>query len=504
MRKKLFHFSLVLIMTILPISAFGGIPIDLFSGSTVAIDNAYQPDSLLSGNTLLITFSGEVSGNYKIYYLEADTSKDFDDPQLTGTDVRLMEPLLVDTSPSGYTEGLYPSIFTFTNSGAEKIGIVFSGDGKPFFAVIDKTNKSIDSVTDLSQYLTGIATTWDLNSIEAVSDSNDRVHVLLSNHDSANSLDRIYYFSFPATDPSNIFVSNELDTTSNSAPPPHLDIDADSSGYAHLIWAAYEDPDGNGVPGWFVFYAMFNPTGNAGEEYVIEKTLIFGQEGLYFVLPSISAVSHSEIYASAQVYTGEQGGIFSSGELYLALLNPNLIPTGSAFPYAPNTPEEIFAIPPYPTGLVFLKPLILADTEHRIHVLGNGYDGTGITFASFEKSESEFTVAEPQKRVALSDNETFYPSNFSSDGSSLSYLTTGLAAVLFPGDDGAGSSHIFMTTTDAPAFPPQPEPESGCNVSGSNISIEKPYGTAGLILILLISFLLIKRTDTNKGSRLRR
>ncbi|RMG60692.1 MAG: hypothetical protein D6713_02120, partial [Deltaproteobacteria bacterium] len=152
-------------------------------------------------------------------------------------------------------------------------------------------------------------------------------------------------------------------------------------------------------------------------------------------------------------------------------------------PYNPATPEEIFTLPPYNTNLTFLKPSILSDTEHRTHILGNGYEGSGITFASYEYQSGELSLAEPQKRVALDDRETFESGYFASERASLEYFTSGKAVVLYTGFSNTGERHLFLTTTTAPAFPPQPEPESGCSVSG------KAPGGDPITLVLSLGFL---------------
>ncbi|RMG58523.1 MAG: hypothetical protein D6713_07545, partial [Deltaproteobacteria bacterium] len=194
MKKKLLTLFLAGVIAFTGTNALAGVSVDLFD-NLASPPEASQPDSTLSGSTLLITFRGDDGASRKIYYMEADASLDFSDDTLTGDQVRTLDPLLVDETTPAYTEGLFPTILPFTVSGVQKAGILFSGDGNLLFATIDLSSGAVESVTSVPTSLTG-----NINSLDADIDSAGRVHAVLSMR---NTDDEISYVSFEASDPTN-------------------------------------------------------------------------------------------------------------------------------------------------------------------------------------------------------------------------------------------------------------------------------------------------------------
>jgi len=454
-------FTILLLFFLVPSPLFAETNVDLISGSGLS-GNFFQPSGFLEGNTLHLAFSGTVDGGttFKIYYVPADASKDFSSDTLTGNDVRINAIALITGSPDTYTQGKRPSLFTINDGGVPKVGIVFIGDNNIYFALVNPdlsggTGTTVESVTR-------IVTSNPSNNVTAISadgDPNGIVHILYSNN--SGSGDVINYASFPFNDTATVTEVGTLDTSVSSTSPPGLKISSDSSGNAHAVWSSDGNMDGNtSTEEWKCFYAMIDPD-NATTTLPIPKTRIFGSDG-FFTYPWISVNGPNEVYVSSQKFSSS---IMEGGDLYLALLNPGLAPMdGSSL----SDPDTIFTAFPQNMGDFFLKPVILSDSQQRIHIAGNGYLGSGISFATYQGGSAIFSPLDVQKPISLTDIPTFKTGEFDGERTHLSYFSSGKVVVSWAGNDAlSGNSHIFLVSGPATAFPPEPEAQTGCQVGGS-------------------------------------
>ncbi len=469
--------------------------VDLISGSGLAGD-FFQPSGFLEGNTLHLAFSGTVDGGttYKVYYVPADGSKDFSLSTLTGSDVRINAIALVSGTPDTYTQGRRPSLFTVDDGGVAKVGIVFSGDNKIYFALVnpDLSGGSGTTVESVTRILTTNPSS-NITAISADGDVNGIVHILYANN--TGSGDVINYASFPFGDTATVTEVGSLDTSTSSTAPPGLMIRTDTSGNAHAIWSSDGNMDGNGsTEEWKCFYAMIDPD-NTTTTLPIPKTRVFGSDG-FFAYPWISVNSPSEVYISSQKFSTS---IFEGSNLYLALLNPGLAPMDGL----PLTdPDSIFTVFPQDTGNFFLKPVILSDSKQRIHIAGDGYLGSGISYATYQGGSTPFTLLDLQKPVSLTDIPTFKSGEFDGERSHLSYFSSGKVVVSWAGQDsGSGNSHIFLVSAPATAFPPEPEAQTGCQIgrtgNGESADLSDLAILVSPMLLYLIS--LIRRKKRYAG-----
>ncbi len=421
-------------------------PVDVTENSGLP-GNFFQTSGYLDGNVFHLAFIRSADGNppFKVYYVPIDASADFSSDTLTGDTLRLKDITLVDLTVPAYSDGRSPSIFPLSDNGEKKAGVAFIGDGTVYFALInpnldnDTLQPSVENVQAVPVVPAGSVT-----SLSSASDSTGNLHLLYDNTGS------LLYASIPFNDFTSPAFSILLDSPGTT---PQLAVKADPLNNAHAIWAG-NDGSGNSI----AHYAMadFDSTDVPGK-ILIPKTRIFGQESGSFTAPWLSISSSNSIYLSAT----ESADPLAPGTLYLANINPDLAPRDGS-PLV--DPDQIFAGPPTPLGIEFSNPVILSDTENRIHLSGTGGGGTGLTFASALFSGGLFTIAQNQKPVSLVD----LPEPLDMfDRSALAYFTSGKAVVAWSGiDTGSGENHIFAISTPAPAFPPQPQDESGCTVNG--------------------------------------
>ena len=477
-----------------PSPGFPETNVDLISGSGLT-GNFFQPSGSLEGNTLHLAFTGTVDGGttFQVYYVPADSSKNFTDANLTGSDVRLNDVKVITGSPDSYTQGRRPSVFPISDSGISKVGVVFIGDNKIYFSILNP-NLAAGSGTTVES-VTHIATSSPSSNVTAISaaaDGNGTVHVLYA--DDAGSGDIINYVSFPFNNASTLTEVGPLDTSKSATAPPQLSLGTDSSFNAHALWSSDGNSDGNSsTEEWKCFYSMIDPDGSV-TTLPIPKTRIFGTEGFY-LYPSISVNGTGEIFASSQSFNGS---IFNGGELYLALINPELAPRDGT----PLTDTDtIFTALPKNVGDIFLKPTMVSDSQKRVHIAGNGYLESGLSFAAYQEVENSFTLLDGQRPVSLTDIPTFKSGEFDGERSVITYISAGVAIFAWAGTDNSlsGASHLFMVTAPATAFPPEPQDESGCAISTSGDRYRANWED-GLFLLfpaLLFFFSFLRRKVVN-------
>ncbi|NIS75318.1 MAG: hypothetical protein GTO08_08565 [Deltaproteobacteria bacterium] len=453
--------ALFLISLLTPATGRCEFPVDTISNSGIT-GSFFQPAGYLDDTVLHLAFIGSSGGipPYKVYYVPIDASADFDDVSLTGDTLRLKGITLVDLTLPAYTDARTPWIFPISDGGVDKTGIAFIADSNLFFALI---NPNLDNgglqpaVEDVR--VIPVTPSVSVAALSSASDSSGNIHLLY--FDSGN----IYYASTPFDD-----FSNPVDNISlgGTAFTPQLAMNIDSDGNAHALW---DEDDGSGRS--ITYYAMTDPDSTAVPgKILIPKTRIFGQEADSFTAPWLSVNATNSIYLSAVSGTDA----LEPGTIFLAKIDPTLAPRNGSPLIDPN---DIFTGFPTPLVIEFSNPVILSDTEDRIHISGNGAGGTGLTTASALFSQSIFSILQNQKPVSLVD----IPEPLDKfDRSVLSYFSTGKAVVAWSGvDTVSGSNHIFAISTSAPAFPPQPEDESGCSINGGRTGALS--GIAGVILI---------------------
>lgn len=444
--------------------------------------NFFQTSGYLDGTDFHLAFIQSVDGNppYKVYYVPIDASADFSSTALTGDTLRLKDITLVDLGVPAYIDGKTPWIFPITDNNVEKSGIVFIGDSTLFFALINPNldNDSLQPTVDVLQSIP-VTPSSNVTSLSATSDTSGNLHLAYT--DSGN----IYYAQTPFDDFSSPVDNILLDS---SSVPPQIVIDADLSENAHIVWAA---DDGTGKQ--ISYYAMTDPdSATVPSKVLIPKTRIFGQEANTFTAPWISVISTSSIFLSA--IKGDDPQV--PGIIYLANINPGLAPqNGSAL----VDPDEIFTAEPAPLGIEFSNPVILSDIENRIHISGTGAGGTGLTFASAQFSSTQFVILENQKPVSLVD----LPEPLDMfDRSALAYFSSGKAVIAWSGTgSGASENHIFSISTVAPAFPPQPQNESGCAINGKSPGVRTGIWSLLLIFAPPILFVLSSRIRRKAANR---
>lgn len=454
-------------------------PVDVTENSGLP-GNFFQTSGYLDGTVFHLAFIRSADGNppFKVYYAPIDASADFNSDTLTGDTLRLKDITLLDLTLPAYVDGRSPSIFPLSDNGEKKAGVAFIGDGTVFFALInpnldsDALQPSVEDVQAVPVVPAGSVT-----SLSSASDSAGNLHLLYDNTGS------LLYASIPFDDFTNSVTSIPLDSPGTA---PQLAVKSDPLNNAHAVWAG-DDGSGN----FIAYYAMADfDSADVPGKILIPKTRIFGQEAGSFTAPWLSVTASNRIYLSAT----ESADPLVPGTLYLANVNPNLAPRDGT---ALVDPDQIFSGPPTPLGIEFSNPVILSDTENRIHISGTGGGGTGLTFASAVFSGGLFSIAQNQKPVSLVDLPE--PLDIF-DRSALAYFSSGKAVVAWSGiDAGSGENHIFAISTPAPAFPPQPQDESGCTVNG-----RRPIAGSGVwdtVLILASALFFFLRSRLPRGGR---
>lgn len=459
-------------------------PVDIIEGSGFS-GSFHQPSGYLAGTVFHMAFIGSPTGTtpFKVYYCPIDASANFDDSALTGDTLRLKNVTLVDLPVPAYADGRTPWIFPIADGDVEKVGIAFIGDTTPFFALVDP---NLDDST--LQPVVGDVRTIPVNpsvnvtSLTSTSDGSGNLHLLY--FDSGD----IYYASTPFDDFTSPVDNIFLDT---SATEPQLVIGTDSDGNAHGAWSA-DDGLGNSI----ISYAMMDPDSTTvSSKVLIPGTRIFGQEGLSFFAPWLSVNATNSIYLSSV----SSSGPLSPGTLYLGKIDPTLAPRdGNSL----TDPDEIFSSFPTALGMVFKNPVMLSDSEDRIHVSGSGTSGTGLTFATAVFSTEIFSILQSQKPVSLVDTpEPLDPF----DRTALAYFSSGKAVIGWSGlDTPPAENHIFVISTTAPAFPPQPENESGCAVNSTGTDTAGKVANAFCMIAPAIFFSLASRVRKRVPKRWRR